>query len=128
MKVVIDDVQYIPMPEPSSGKNLQAALDVRFDSDAGDQITVRDYFRLLLETLIREEESFSGKRPFGNSGWMYELYSPLAIAGFIECESANPDEHACLSGSQKIAARKFILNLVREAFEQAGQQAQSVQP
>jgi hypothetical protein len=85
MKVLIDDVQYIPAPPVVEGKGLDAALAVRFDSDAGDQITVRDYFRLLLETLWDEGEGFSGKRPFGNSGWESDLLNPLALAGFVKC-------------------------------------------
>lgn len=59
------------------------ALEVRFDSDAGDNITVRDYLRILLSTLWAEKEGFSGKRPFGNSSWEYELYEPLVKSGFI---------------------------------------------
>lgn len=59
------------------------ALEVRFDSDAGDNITVRDYLRILLSTLWTEKEGFSGKCPFGNSSWEYELYEPLVKGGFI---------------------------------------------
>ena len=59
------------------------ALEVRFDSDAGDNITVRDYLRILLSTLWSEKEGFSGKRPFGNSSWDFELCEPLVKGGFI---------------------------------------------
>lgn len=84
MKVEIDGMQYIPAPKPAEGKDLDAALDVRFDSDAGSQLTVREYFRELLTTLWGEKEGFSGKRPFGNSGWEYEVHSALAKAGFVD--------------------------------------------
>jgi hypothetical protein len=31
----------------------------------------------------REGEGFSGKRPFGNSGWEWDLYVPMVRAGFV---------------------------------------------
>lgn len=45
---------------------------------------IRDYLLTLLADLWTEGEAFSCKRPFGNSGWEYDLYEPLARAGFIE--------------------------------------------
>lgn len=53
------------------------------DSDAGTNITIRQYLKELLKKLWNEGEGFSGKRPFGNSGWQYELYTPLIKAKFI---------------------------------------------
>lgn len=67
-------------------EKMQAALAVVFDSDAGDGLTVRGYLRELLLTLWEEGEGFSGKRPFGNSGWEYELYAPLVKSGFVSGE------------------------------------------
>jgi hypothetical protein len=83
MTVVIDGVQYVPMPEQQADKGLLAALDLRFDSDAGANLRVRDYLCKLLQTLWDEQDGFSGKRPFGNSDWCYDLYQPLIAAGFI---------------------------------------------
>lgn len=51
-------------------------------NDAGAK-TVRDYLKALLVCLWREEESFSGKRPFGNSGWQFEVYGALVKAGAV---------------------------------------------
>jgi len=45
--------------------------------------TIKDYLKELLMRLWSETEGFSGKRPFGNSGWEYELYKPLVVAGVI---------------------------------------------
>lgn len=60
------------------------ALDLTFvDPDSGDEMTIRDYFKLLLSTLMHEGEGFSGKRPFGNSGWEYNLAIPLIDAGCV---------------------------------------------
>ena len=62
----------------------QAVLSLPLDPDNDSgATTVRGYLIKLLETLWREQEGFSGKRPFGNSGWDYDLMIPLVKAGFI---------------------------------------------
>lgn len=53
-------------------------------SDLEGAMTVRQYLGALLSTLWEEGERFGGKRPFGNSGWEYDLYRPLVKAGIIE--------------------------------------------
>ena len=45
-------------------------------NDAG-AATVRGYLAALLAELWREGEGFCGKRPFGNSGWEWEVYTAL---------------------------------------------------
>ena len=52
------------------------------DNDAGAD-TIRTYLAALLAELWRWGEGFSGKRPFGNSGWEYELYTALAKQNYI---------------------------------------------
>lgn len=54
------------------------------ECDLGKNITVREYMIELLSVLWEEEEGFSGKRPFGNSGWQAEVYIALIQAGVIE--------------------------------------------
>lgn len=49
-------------------------------------ITVREYFQTLLRTLWIKEEMFSGKRPFGNSGWQRALYTHLVKEGYLAGE------------------------------------------
>lgn len=53
------------------------------ENDAG-AATVRDYFKSLLSTIWTEEEGFSGKRPFGNSGWQREVIYSLVKFGVLE--------------------------------------------
>lgn len=89
------------------------ALEVRFDSDAGDNITVRDYLRILLCTLWEERERFSGKRPFGNSSWEYELYEPLVKSGFIQ---GTLDEDGCLLDFDRKLANQYVQQLIMVAF------------
>lgn len=109
MKVIIDDVEYVPQPNvPKDGSHL-AALEVRFDSDAGDNLTVRDYLHKLLDTLWFDGEEFSGKRPFGNSGWDYELYTPLVKAKFIK---GSLDSDGYIADIDDEQAAKFVFELI----------------
>lgn len=91
MKVTIDGVDYAAIPKRIEDKGMLAALDVRFDSDVGDQLTVRQYLCSLLSRLWDEREEFSGKRPFGNSGWEFEPMIALAKAGFVSLGPLNED-------------------------------------
>lgn len=50
------------------------------DAEAG---TIKEYLIKLLTELWEKGEGFSGKRPFGNSGWEHELYLPLLEAGAV---------------------------------------------
>ena len=46
--------------------------------------TVREYLFNLLRKVWNDKESFSGKRPYGNSGWEYDVYKALAAAGYAK--------------------------------------------
>jgi hypothetical protein len=48
--------------------------------------TVGEYLSGLLITLLEEDEGFNSKRPFGNSGWFYQLKYSLAEGGFVPAE------------------------------------------
>jgi hypothetical protein len=95
--------------------NLKEALDIRFDSDAGTNITIRDYFRILLETLWDEGEGFSGKRPFGNSAWEYELYTPLVKHGFVR---GTLDEDGYIESFDSLAANQLVFDLIQFSFKE----------
>jgi hypothetical protein len=55
------------------------------ENDA-DADTIGDYLRELLLVLLEEQDQFSGKRPFGNSGWTYDMYAALIAEGLVEGE------------------------------------------
>lgn len=60
-------------------------LDLPMDPNTNDAeaSSIREYvIELLTLTVEYGEEAI--KRPFGNSGWAYELYAPLAKAGLID--------------------------------------------
>lgn len=59
-------------------------LSLSFKCDDLDrELTIRQWLAELLLTLWREEEGFSGKRPFGNSGWQWDVAAVLIKAGAI---------------------------------------------
>lgn len=77
-------------------------LDLPMQENDAGAATVRDYLKALLSRIWEEEESFSGKRPFGNSGWKSDIETTLVKAGVIagkldsdgyleECASAESD-------------------------------------
>lgn len=51
--------------------------------DLEGPVTIREYLIALLATLWVEKDGFSGKRPFGNSGWHWDLYDALGRAGIV---------------------------------------------
>lgn len=61
------------------GEALLAPVQSR---DVGN-MTVKDYLVLLLETLW-EDDNFTSKRPFGNSGWRYDIFEAFARAGLVD--------------------------------------------
>lgn len=61
----------------------QELLDLPLPGNDSGADTVRGYLVALLAELWREGEGFSGKRPFGNSGWQYDLYGPMVKAGIV---------------------------------------------
>lgn len=55
------------------------------DTDAD---TVGDYLLNLLLEVVKWQDGFDGKRPFGNSDWLYnDIGQSLAVAGLIESSS-----------------------------------------
>ena len=84
-------------------------LDIAMqENDAGAK-TIRHYLHKLLKTLWQEGEDFSGKRPFGNSGWEYDLYIALCRAKAITGEIDN--NGGLLSFDEK-AANTAIFNAI----------------
>jgi hypothetical protein len=116
MKVIIDGIEYMPIPDKQKGKNLSSALSIRLErSDAGDNISIRDYLRFQLEKLWEEKEEFSGKRPFGNSGWECDLQKPLIKHGFLKGEL---DELGDLLEYDDEETTEYIIMLIKEAFKE----------
>ena len=78
-------------------------LDLPMDRNDAGAATVREYLvKLALQVWI-EEEGFSSKRPFGNSGWQSEVYRAMIDGGAIEGDSDKwpKDERAAHAMVQK---------------------------
>ena len=87
-------------------------LDIEiYSDDLNQSITLREYFKKLLITLWEEGEDFSGKRPFGNSGWQYDVYSALIVEGIIDGKF---DEAGYISELDEPIAQQFIIKLIKE--------------
>ena len=117
MQVIIDGQKYVPANNAPTGNKLLAALEIRFDSDAGDDLTVRQWLSQLLSMVWEEEESFSGKRPWGNSGWQFPLHQALARAGFFEYGPCDDEgDYYNPSREQIQHAHHFVHDLILAAF------------
>ena len=116
MEVVINGVKYVPMPDVPTDKSLHAALEVRFNSGAGENLTVRDYLRMLLETVWAQGEGFNSKRPFGKSGWKFALYVPLIKGGFI---TGKLDEDGYIDDIDEDGAEAYVSKLIKVMFHGA---------
>ncbi len=79
-------------------------------SDLDKNLTIKEYLKELLETVWIENESFSGKRPFGNSAWQYDLYVPLVKEGFVE---GSVDDDGYFDSCDEKAADKIILEVIK---------------
>jgi hypothetical protein len=78
-------------------------------NDAG-ATTVGEYLVRLLEELWTTGEGFSGKRPFGNSNWEWEVYEALVKARFVE---GTLDEDGYLEDADSKKADALILEAIR---------------
>ncbi len=90
----------------------QHILDLHMASDYNDAkaSSVRDYLKALLTRLWIEGEGFSGKRPFGNSGWELEIYAALVQGSVVK---GSFDEDGCLEDYDEPAANKLLLNAIK---------------
>ncbi|MGC4886615.1 hypothetical protein [Micromonospora sp. DT227] len=80
------------------------------DNDAG-AATIRDYLVELVAAVWRDDEGFSGKRPFGDSGWDHELIVPLVRAGLVD---GTFDRCGYLDQVDAGAARELIAAAIQE--------------
>lgn len=93
-------------------RKYQKFLDTEFECmDFNKPTTPRKYFTELLLTLWEEGESFSGKRPFGNSGWYYDLFRVLVEHNFVP---GKLDEDNNVLEIDDTKAHDFIVQSIKE--------------
>lgn len=98
----------------SDTRKLQNPLDVRMGEGNSyiEHCTIRDYLKGLLVTLWSEGEDFSGKRPFGNSDWQWEIYEAFVMSGHLEGE-IDEDGYIDPGSIDEREAHQFVLDFIR---------------
>lgn len=88
----------------------QEMLELKFESrDLNRELTIKEYLKELLKTLWEEGEGFSGKRPFGNSGWTYELEYCLVKNDIVE---GVIDQDGYVSNLDRAGAHATVARLI----------------
>lgn len=100
-KTEIEKVLDLPLPE---------------SNNLNDSETIREALWRLLYTLYNITDSFSGKRPFGNSGWDYEFLPPLIRAGYVVGELDEDGYLEDIDYGEKAKAEDIIFQCIRYAF------------
>lgn len=90
-------------------EKIHRAAAVIVKGDLGEQ-TLVDYLKALLTTMWEENEGFSGKRPFGNSGWQYDVYKAFISAGLIE---GKLDDDGCVESCDDKEGDKLVLAVIK---------------
>lgn len=88
-----------------TGKTI---LDLPMGANEAGAASVREYLIELLNVVIRYDEDVI-KRPFGNSGWMWDLYEALAKAGYA---GGVLDNDGYVEDIDRRAARSLLLEAV----------------
>lgn len=89
------------------------ALDLRFTHEKLGDVSLREFFCNLLVKLWGERGEFSGKKPWGNSGWDEPVYTALIKAGIIYGEL---DSKGCIKRCDFDEGSEFISNMIAHAF------------
>lgn len=84
-------------------------LDIDMEPNDSGADTIRGYLVGLAYQVWVEDEGFSGKRPFGNSDWKYDVYKALIDAGVV---NGTLDEYGYIENFDEEAADKLILSAI----------------
>jgi len=89
-------------------------LNIKVIDGDGSQTTIKEFLFLLMSTLWRKEEGFSGKRPFGNSGWKHAIYEALVRENVID---GVIDEDGYVESIDQILADCKVQKLIEHIFK-----------
>lgn len=103
----------------AGGTDTLGVLDLPMGDNDANAATIRGYLKALLTKLWDEGEGFSGKRPFGNSGWERDLYFPLVKAKCVEGKLETYETHGGGEGESiesidKDAANCMIFDAIKQ--------------
>ena len=86
-------------------------IDLPIGYNDADTDTIGGYLRALLRQLWIEEDGFSGKRPFGNSGWKAPVEEALISGAFV---NGKLDEEGFISKIDSSASDTLMLEVIKE--------------
>lgn len=89
------------------------ALDLRFEHEYLGDVSLREFFCTLLVKLWNDPCGFSGKRPWGNSGWDEPVYAALIKAGII---SGKLDSEGYIEDCDYVTGDEFVSKMIAHAF------------
>lgn len=92
---------------------MKEILDLEMTRNDIQAKTVKDYLKALLIGVWEEEEDFSGKRPFGNSGWKISIYRTLAKHGIIAGKLDNDGNVTSVDFDEYDKADKLISEAIK---------------
>jgi len=92
---------------------MKDIINLEVNASSG-KTTVGGYLKQLLLALWKEGESFSGKRPLGDSGWRYDLYETLGKTELVACKF---DEDGFIAELDDEKAHEIILDIIDYIFE-----------
>lgn len=92
--------------------NYEAILETPITT-IRDVHTVKDFLEQLLMKVWVEEEDFSGKRPFGNSGWKQDVAVALIKAKVIDGEL---DEDGYIEDYDRHEFETLMRDLIKHIF------------
>lgn len=90
----------------SENIDIEAVLNYEYDGWDLEKCTIRHYLVELARQCWIEEDSFGGKRPFGNSGWKTDVCRALQDGGWID---GSYDEEGDLYDIDEEAGNRIIL-------------------
>jgi len=80
-----------------------------YSNDFCKKMRVSDYLKRLLCLVIDEVENFNGKRPFGNSGWLYDIYSDMIKLKLVD---GKMDDHGYVEELDCKKADELLMELI----------------
>lgn len=89
-------------------------LSCHMQENDANAATIKEYLHALLSLLWKNGEGFSSKRPFGNSGWQYELYQALVFGHLIP---GDVDEDGYADNYNRDAADDMITTSIENLFK-----------
>ena len=93
---------------------MKEVLNAPMQENDANAETIGEYLIKLLLTLWERGESFSGKRPFGNSGWEHDLYYALVKNNHIKGKI--DDEYGDLIDYDRAEGDKIIFECIRSLY------------